>query len=195
MSEINWTSIRADYEGGSSLRQLAAKYGVSKSVIGDRKYAEQWTETQRTVARTPIRTQEVVRPDMNAAVRAALGFKLRFEQNKTWEEVAVGAGYASRGAAHDAVIRESRRHISSDIQDIRDRECYRLEQLQMRCYTAGMDEGNEDWTWAIDRFAALSKRKSELMNLDIKPDDQALQQNYTKRIMLVTETLTTEVSS
>lgn len=44
MSEVNWSAIRAEYENGSSLRQLAAKYGVSKSAIGERKYKEQWTE-------------------------------------------------------------------------------------------------------------------------------------------------------
>jgi hypothetical protein len=167
--EQDWFTIRADYEQGLSLRALAAKYGVSKSVIGDRKYREHWTQ-ERTDDRTAQNTQEVKHPDVNAAVRAATGFKLRYEEQLTWEEVAIKAGYASRGAAKNAVDREALRHVSRDIQEARDIENYRLTQLQTRCYKAGMDKANDAWTWAIDRYVALSKRRSELMGLDVKPD-------------------------
>lgn len=170
MSNVDWSAIRADYENGLSLRQLAEKYRVSKSVIGKRKYEEKWIETRRTDSRTAMNTQEVIHSDRNAAVRAAIGFKMRFEEGKTWEDVAAGASYASRGAARNAVLRESHRHITHDLKEIRDEELYRLNQLQMRCYKAGINENNEDWTWAIDRFTALSKRKSELMGLDMPVD-------------------------
>lgn len=166
----DWKLIRDEYENGASLRALASKYGISKSVIGKRKYEEKWTEVKRI--RTPLQTQEVVRPDMNAAVRAALGFKLRFAEGKTWEEVASGAGYHSRGAAHDGVLREARRHIAHDIDETRDMERYRIEQLQQRCYEAGIDKAEAYWTFAIDRYVALSKRKSELLGLDVKPDER-----------------------
>ncbi len=177
MSSVDWTQIRQDYEGGLSLRQLATKYSVSKSVIGKRKFDEKWQEPQRTGqkdTRTVPQTQEVVRPDMNAAVRASLGFKLRFQEGKTWEEVAARAGYGSRGAAHDAVTREARRHITHNIEEARDMERYRLEQLQQRCYEAGTDKENAYWQFAIDRFVTLSKRKSELLGMDVKPDDAAM---------------------
>lgn len=170
MSDIDWQSIRDDYEQGASLRVLAAKYGVSKSVIGARKHKEKWTEPTRTKARTSQNTQEVIHPDVNAAVRATAGFKLRYEEFCTWEEVAKRAGYASRGAAKNAVDREALRHISQDIEEVRKAEFYRIERLQSRCYKAAMDPDNESWSWAIDRFAVLSKRKSELMGLDAKPD-------------------------
>lgn len=151
-----------------SLRALAGKYGISKSVIGDRKYKEKWDV--RTPKRTEINTQDVKRPDMNAALRATTGFKLRYEDHLTWEEVATRAGYASRGAAMNAVKREASRHISHNIEEIREQELYRINRLQTRCYKAGIDQDNEAWTWAIDRFVALSKRKSELMGIDVKPD-------------------------
>ena len=163
--QIDWSAIQADYENGSSLRTLASKYGVSKSVIGDRKYKEHWDQK-----RTSVTTQDVQRPDMNAAVRAATGFRLRYESRLTWEEVATQAGYSSRGAAKHAVDREAQRHVIRDIDETRDIESHRLSQLQDRCYKAGMSETNDDWTWAIDRYIALSKRKSELMGLDVKPD-------------------------
>jgi hypothetical protein len=51
---IDWAAIRSEYESGSSLRTLAAKYHVSKSVIGERKFTEQWDKLQN---RTPKRTK------------------------------------------------------------------------------------------------------------------------------------------
>lgn len=49
-----WESIQREYEGGGiSLRQLAVKYGVSKSAIGDRKFREQWREPAKPDGRTP----------------------------------------------------------------------------------------------------------------------------------------------
>lgn len=184
---IDWAAIRAEYEdGGNTLRQLADAYGVSKTAIIERRNRERW-EQPRTVKPT-IDTHGVIHPDMNATARAYAALKLRFEKHMTWDEVALNAGYASRGAARNAVKREMDRHITHDIKELRDEELYRLEQLQGRCYKAAMDEGNDAWTWAIDRFAVLSKRKSELMNLDKRPDEEALEQNYTKRIILTHQT-------
>src|SRR5258708_7906905 len=48
----DWQAIRADYESGQSLRSLAAKYDVSKSTIGERKFKEQWTEHRTDIGRT-----------------------------------------------------------------------------------------------------------------------------------------------
>lgn len=59
MSEVNWQQIRADYEaGGTSLRQLATKYGVSKSVIGERKFSEQWDNPKKRTADSGQRTAD-----------------------------------------------------------------------------------------------------------------------------------------
>lgn len=59
MSDVNWSDLRADYENGSSLRQLAAKYGVSKSTIGERKFKEQWDKPKgRTTADIGRRTAD-----------------------------------------------------------------------------------------------------------------------------------------
>lgn len=186
MSSVDWNAIRDEYEDGLSLRQLAAKYGVSKSVIGQRKYEEKWKEKEKT-PRTPPPTQEVQHPDMNAAVRASLGFRLRFKEGKTWEEVATGAGYKSRGTAYDAVMREARRHIAENVEETRQVEQYRIEQLQQRAFDEGIDQNNTYWTFAVDRYVALSKRKSELLNLDIKPEEVLASQPYTKRIILTHE--------
>jgi hypothetical protein len=184
---IDWAAIRAEYEdGGKTLRQLASAYSVSKTAIIERRNREHWEQPNKV--KPTINTHGVIHPDMNATARAYTALKMRFEKSMTWDEVAVNAGYASRGAARNAVKREMDRHITHDIKELRDEELYRIEQLQGRCYKAAMDEGNDAWTWAIDRFAVLSKRKSELMNLDKHPDEEALEQNYTKRILLTHQT-------
>lgn len=188
MSVIDWLAIRADYESGMSLRKLAAKYDISKTYLIEKRDKEKWNRPgQPTITDRPVQTQEVVHPDMNAAVRASIGFRLRFQEHKTWEEVAAGAGYASRGAAHSAVMREAQRHITRDIDETRDLERYRLEQLQKRCYEEATDKANAYWGFAVDRYVTLSKRKSELLNLDKRPEEDLMNQPYEKRIILVDE--------
>lgn len=172
MTSIDWESVKDDYESGQfSQSALERKYSVSRQAIKKHASKEHWTTPQSVGYGLPNpKTQEVKRPDINASIRAALGFKLRYEKFQTWEEVASGAGYSSRGAALNAVKREAQRHITHDLAEIRDEELYRINQLQSRCYLAAVDKENDGWTWAIDRFVTLSKRKSELMNLDIRPD-------------------------
>lgn len=72
MSEVDWTAIRTEYEAGASLRALAAKHGVSKSLIGKRKFQEKWTEKRsmssghQRVDRTPAGISEVSTSQKNA---------------------------------------------------------------------------------------------------------------------------------
>ena len=48
----DWSAIRQEYEQGASLRTLAAKHGVGKSTIAERKFKEQWDRPD-TGRRTP----------------------------------------------------------------------------------------------------------------------------------------------
>jgi hypothetical protein len=70
MSNVDWTVIRADYESGLSLRSLAVKYNVSKSVIGERKFKEQWDQPKRTLNRTPGKQPENVRVRVEPAKKS-----------------------------------------------------------------------------------------------------------------------------
>jgi hypothetical protein len=167
MAAADWDAIRDDYERGESLRSLASKYGVSKSAIGKRKYQEKWT--QKVDKWTPPKYTDT-KTDVNAAVRVLTALDILVQERPSWDEIAARAGYSSRGAAHNAVKRELERRITHDIAQLRDEELYMIQNMQARCYKAAMDEDNEGWTWAIDRFAVLSKRKSELMGMDVKPD-------------------------
>ncbi len=108
--------------------------------------------------------------DVNAAVRAQAAIKLYMEGVQSWDDIAAQAGYASRGAAHNAVQRELDRCVTRNVQELRDKQYYMLATLQARCYKAGIDEKNTNWTWAVDRFVTLSKRISELMGLDQERD-------------------------
>jgi hypothetical protein len=171
VSDTNWLLVRSDYENGMSLRKLEAKYGIAKSVIGKRKFEEKWSETGRTQARTLPKNPETTTRDINAAVRVHMAIKLFLEERPTWDEIAARTGYSSRGAAHNAVMHELSRCITHDVKELRTQELYRIEQLQARSYKEATDKGNPAWTWATDRFVALSKRKSELMGMDVKPDD------------------------
>ena len=66
MSDVNWSAIRADYEaGGTSLRQLASKYGVSKTVIGERKFKEQWDNPKGRTADSGQRTADTPQAEIS----------------------------------------------------------------------------------------------------------------------------------
>jgi AraC-like DNA-binding protein len=185
MSErhIDWQAIRADYESGVSLRQLASIYGVSKSAIGERKFKEKWTE--RTTKRPDTANSGSNTTNLNAAVQVEMAIKIFLEERPSWDEVASRAGYASRGAAYNAVKREMNRRITHDVEELRTQELYRIEQLMARCYKEGTDKNNKYFNYAIEQFGKLSKRKSELLGLDKRPEEELLNQNYTKRIVLV----------
>src|SRR5258708_325175 len=42
----DWRKIRFEYEAGSSLRMLAARYNMGKSTIAERKLKERWTQDE-----------------------------------------------------------------------------------------------------------------------------------------------------
>jgi len=59
LSDVNWPQVRADYEaGGTSLRQLAAKYGVSKTYLIERRNKEKWNRPDRSPIDRPPTTQQ-----------------------------------------------------------------------------------------------------------------------------------------
>ena len=171
---VDWTVLRIEYEeDGLSLRQLAAKYHISKSTIGQRKYEEHWQQPRPLDTRTPPVNPKPTTRDINAAVRVHDAITLYLQERPSWDDIAARCGYGSRGAAHNAVMRELERVISQDVTALRTEELYMITQLQARCYKVGIDEKSKDWTWAIDRFTALSKRKSELMGLDTPIENAA----------------------
>jgi transposase len=77
MSEINWSDIRAEYEaGGKSLRQLAAKYTVSKTYLIERRDKEGWNRPDRPPMHRPPTAQQAA-PSANPTPEKNAGTKER----------------------------------------------------------------------------------------------------------------------
>ena len=108
--------------------------------------------------------------DVNAAQRVQQALKLR-AQGLEYDEVAAQAGYASRGAAHNAIRRELQRTITTNVEEMRREEALILTQLHKRCMTAAMSETNKGFLFAVDRVLGIRERYARLFGLDAKNDD------------------------
>lgn len=168
-SNPDWLAIRREYENGASLRTLAAKHNVSKSAIGQRKYKEQWT--QQVDTRTVSHTQGVISRDANATFRVVDAVRFR-QQGWTYERIAAQCGYASPGAARNAVQRELDRVIVQSIEEWRNDHTARLERLHEEAWELAMNKANKGRLFAFDRLLAIAEREAKLLGIDVKADDQ-----------------------
>lgn len=145
---------------------------------------------KNTGGKTPVPTR-----DVNAAQRAQLAIQLRAER-LGWDEIARRAGYASRGAAHNAVMRELERTTSEKSNELRREELDMLNRLHAAIWHLAVpdpeeititDKDSDDekevkrkkrgsQLFAVDRLIALSERRSKLMGLD-QPVDSAIAAN------------------
>ncbi len=108
--------------------------------------------------------------DVNAAMRAQMALKLR-AQRLGWDEIAAKAGYGSRGAAHNAVMREMQRCVSKDVEVARQEELVMLDMLQAAVWPLAMDVKNRGRLFAVDRILSISERRARLMGLDLSNDN------------------------
>lgn len=127
-------------------------------------------EQKNPQSNTPPNTRDVA-----AAQRARHAMQLR-AQRLSWDEVATRAGYATRGAAHNAVQRELSRAVTHDVTVLRDEEMASLDQLEVECWTLFLDKKNAFRLYAADRILAIKERRAKLMGLDT-PVDAALSAN------------------
>jgi hypothetical protein len=126
--------------------------------------------------------QEVINRDANATNRAALAVRLR-AQRLTFDEIAQRAGYASPGAARNAIQRELQRTISESTDELRREELDMLNRLHAAVWPLAVPEDMQDLQvhddddeetkkkkrshlFAVDRVIAISDRRSKLMGLD-----------------------------
>lgn len=122
--------------------------------------------------------------DINAAQRVQLALSLR-AQKKSYDEIAALAGYASRGAAHNAVQRELERSIIEDVAELRREECAMLDKLHAKCWERLEDpDYAKSMLFAVDRINLISERRCKLMGLDVRPEEQVIEQNYIKKIVI-----------
>ena len=126
--------------------------------------------------------------DVNAGIRASLALKLRAQQRLSYAEIAQQCGFASKGAAHNAVQRELARNISTNVDEMRREELATLEYLEQTCLKRMRDEQYEkSMLFAVDRLLQISERRAKLMGLDTRADEELTNANYEKRIILVDE--------
>lgn len=105
------------------------------------------------------------RRDVNAASRAALALKLR-AQKASYDDIASLCGFASRGAAYNAVQRELSRVVSQNVDELRREELAMLDLLQAECSTIAFDRNNKARLFAVDRLLLIMERRAKLMGLD-----------------------------
>ncbi len=124
--------------------------------------------------------------DVNAGIRASLALKMRAQQRLSYDEIARQCGFASKGAAHNAVQRELSRTINQSVNEMRREELASLDYLEEQCLKRMRSETHEKaMLFAVDRVLQIKERRSKLMGLDVKPDEELTNQHYEKRIVLI----------
>ncbi len=140
-------------------------------------------------SRKKSKTQEVKHRDVNAAQRVIMALDL-LNRRFSYDEIASRCGYASRGAAYNAIQRELKRRIHPKIDELRDQELSILDAIHQKVWIEAFETPNKDGEiktnlWAVDRLLELSRDRRKLLNLDITPEQESANQNYIKRILLV----------
>jgi len=108
---------------------------------------------------------------VNAVARVEQALQLRAKKH-TYEEIAVSCGYASRGACHDAIMRELNRRVVTNVDALRLEELDSLERLEKICWDRLTNkEYAKSAMFAVDRIIAIKERRAKLMGLDVKPDE------------------------
>lgn len=108
---------------------------------------------------------EVKTRDVNAAIKLETALKLS-TQGYSWDYIASQSGYASRGAAHNAVMRELNRNVAKDVDELRTKELQMLAQMQIEIWALFMDKNNKGRLFAADRLLAISERRAKLTGMD-----------------------------
>lgn len=107
--------------------------------------------------------------DVNAAARAVVALQLALEGHD-YQTIANRAGYASKGAAFNAVQRELQRTLQPAADAIRTMEVARLDGL----LTVYLPKAMSGDGWSMDRVLRIMERRAGLLGLDAKADAAAI---------------------
>ncbi len=108
--------------------------------------------------------------DVNAVKRVELALKLS-AQHVSYDEIARQCGYGSRGAAHNAVMRELDRVVVKNVEELRQRDLHMLDVMHGEVWVLFMDRKNRYRLAAADRLLNIAERRARLMGLDQTKDD------------------------
>ena len=90
-------------------------------------------------------------------------------QHLTYAEIARRCGYASPGAARNAIMRELSRRINPDADMLRKEEGEFYEAMMRRIWLVAFPEGKDPNLWAVDRLLNISRERRALLGLDAEP--------------------------
>jgi len=126
------------------------------------------------------KTQGVKRRDVNAAERVYMALDL-LKQRLSYREIASRCGYASGGAAYNAIQREMKQRIVPKIDEYRAQELDILDEIHQKVWKVAFETKNKDGKeetnlWATDRLMELSRDRRKLLNLDVQPEEIAAAQ-------------------
>jgi hypothetical protein len=135
------------------------------------------------------KTQGVKHRDVNAAERVYMAIDL-LKQRLSYREIAQRCGYASGGAAYNAIQREMKNRIVPKIDEYRIQELDILDTIHQKVWKVAFETEDKEGEiktnlWAVDRLMELSKDRRKLLNLDVRPEEELLNQPYEKRIILM----------
>lgn len=121
------------------------------------------------------KTQGVKQRDVLASERASMAIDF-FKQRLGYDEIASRCGYASRGAAYNAIQRELQRRIHPKVDEYRDQELLILDEIHQKVWKEAFETANKDGEiktnlWAVDRLLELSRDRRKLLNLDVQPEE------------------------
>jgi hypothetical protein len=130
------------------------------------------------------KTHQNKRPlDLAAKQRAERAMELR-DEGTTLEEIARILGYASRGAAHNAIDRELDRMIEHTAKNLRKRENRRLDRIEAVVIPIALSGDPSKSLWAVDRVLTIQARRAKLNGLDLDREEIMAAMPYQKRIVL-----------
>lgn len=116
-------------------------------------------------------TQEVIPSDLNHAQRLRLAYSLRL-QRLTYEEIAIRCGYANKGAARNAIKRETAKYNLENTASYIQQELAILDAIHQKVWVNAFGEkDNIVDLWSIDRLLALSDARRKMLGLDAPPDN------------------------
>lgn len=84
----------------------------------------------------------------------------------SWDAIARALGYASSGHAHDSFMTYMREYPRESIDDARQVELDRLDQLQAAIWQQCLASGSTNQHWAIDRMLKISDQRARLLGLN-----------------------------
>jgi hypothetical protein len=169
--QVDWESVERDYSAGLlSLREIAEKYGVSKSLVERKKNAENWTRDLN--AKIQSKADSII---ASSGVDSK-GVDIGVDNKKTSEKEVIEANaqaIVNIKLEHRGDIRKSKRLVNALFDELElttdNRELFeQLGEILRQESESGYDKLNDIYKKCIDLFGLP---KGDVLNIDFKGFD------------------------